>query len=204
MYLEIGQMAVMFKDYDQKGSCLCFMSPSLWLDEQKPLWCFVPKKKKCNRDTEEKRMKNYSLKYLLNGRMCAFITFASFRHNLLFRHNLISPTVVHSHQFNRISAENDKVDGTIPMSDTGILRRTCQSNIAKSKEKVMIYHSLFRFLLLCLILQWVQMTYSLFYDSPTSAERFTYKVLKIHHTVLENKRAEGEEQRWWIIISSYF
>lgn len=38
-------------------------------------------------------------------------------------------------------------------------------------------------------------SYSLFYDSPTSAERFTYKVLKIHHTVLENKRAEGEEQR---------
>lgn len=102
---------------------------------------------------EEKRMKNYSLKYLLNGRMCAFITFASFRHNLLFRHNLISPTVVHSHQLNRISAENDKVDGTIPMSDTGILKRTWQSNIAKSKEKVMIYHSLFRFLLLCLILQ---------------------------------------------------
>lgn len=37
-------------------------------------------------------------------------------------------------------------------------------------------------------------SYSFFLQSPTIAECFTYKVLKIHHTVLENKRAEGEEQ----------
>lgn len=61
-------------------------------------------------------------------------------------HNLISPIAVHSHRLKRISAENDELDGTIPWLDTGILRRTWQSNIPKSKEKVMIYHSLFRLL----------------------------------------------------------
>jgi len=31
-------------------------------------------------------------------------------------------------------------------------------------------------------------SYCLFYNSATTAECFTYKVLKIHHTVLENKK----------------